>query len=414
MNLPDDDPQVDADLAELVEEIIGKLQAGGSVDVAEYRSRFPGLTERIEELIPTLRCLGNAFDASTQSTEDVSQTGVHFPTMEVDPDIKQLGDFRIERRIGRGGMGVVYLARQITLDRLVALKVLPFAAIANDRQLARFKVEAQAAAGLHHHGIVPVYFVGCDRGFHYYAMQFIDGKSLNFILHELQSQMRDSNPTVGGESVAVGSFPEVDQLVQSISSSGSQRDVSSHCENHFRAMAKLGIQAAEALDYAHQRGVVHRDIKPGNLLVDREGKLWVTDFGLARIEQDSELTMTGDMVGTLRYMSPEQALSPRTGTDHRCDVYSLGVTLYEMLTLQRAFSSDDRQETLLHIQFRDPVPPSKLNRKIPADLETIVLKAIEKDPEARYQSAQSLADDLRAFLEHRPISAKRPSFYARR
>jgi serine/threonine protein kinase len=160
-------------------------------------------------------------------------------------------------------------------------------------------------------------------------------------------------------------------------------------------------------------GVVHRDIKPANLLVDVRGKLWVTDFGLAHCQSQAGLTMSGDLVGTLRYMSPEQALAKRVLIDHRTDIYSLGVTLYELLTLEPAFNGGDRQELLRQIAFEDTRPPRRLNKPIPAELETIVLKAMEKNPAERYATAQELADDLRRFLEDKPIRAKRPTLVQR-
>jgi tetratricopeptide (TPR) repeat protein len=179
---------------------------------------------------------------------------------------------------------------------------------------------------------------------------------------------------------------------------------------YFRAIAQLGIQAAEALDHAHQNGILHRDIKPANLLVDDAGKLWITDFGLARMEQDAGMTMTGDILGTLRYMSPEQALAKRVVVDHRSDIYSLGVTLYELLTLQPAYTGDDRQELLRKIAFDDPRSPRQINTQIPLDLQTIILKAIRKSPEQRYATAQDFADDLRRFLDHKSIKAKPPTW----
>ncbi|MDZ4780179.1 MAG: protein kinase, partial [Planctomycetia bacterium] len=181
----------------------------------------------------------------------------------------------------------------------------------------------------------------------------------------------------------------------------------------FRRIAEIGIQAAEALDHAHQMGIVHRDIKPSNLMLDERGKLWITDFGLARNQGGASMTMTGDLVGTLRYMSPEQALAKRITVDHRTDIYSLGVTLYELLTLQPAFPGPDREATLRQIAFDEPTTPRKLDRAIPEELETIVLKAMEKNPDDRYATAREVAEDLRRFLEHKPVKAKRPSLFKR-
>jgi WD40 repeat protein len=297
-------------------------------------------------------------------------------------------------------MGVVYEAEQVSLGRRVALKVLPFAATMDPRHLQRFHNEARAAAGLHHTNIVPVYGVGCERGVHYYAMQFIDGRTLADVIAQHQAVSSDVPTTA--EVQAAASAPTAPPAAQA--TSAAPRDAA-----YFRRAAEWGIQAAEALDCAHSLGVVHRDVKPANLLVDGTGRLWVTDFGLAQVQSDSRLTMTGDLVGTLRYMSPEQALAKRVVIDHRTDVYSLGVTLYELLTLKPAYPGQDRQELLRQIAFEEPKAPRRVNKAIPAELETIVLRALEKNPAERYATAQDLADDLRRWLEDRPIQARRPS-----
>jgi hypothetical protein len=180
---------------------------------------------------------------------------------------------------------------------------------------------------------------------------------------------------------------------------------------YFRDVARLGIQAAEALDYAHRVGIVHRDIKPANLLLDGAGDLWITDFGLARLQDDAGVTMTGDLLGTLRYMSPEQAMGQRGYLDHRTDIYSLGATLYELVTLQPAIEGNDRQEVLHKIAQDDPIQPRKLLSAIPPDLETVLLKALDRSPQSRYATAHELAQDLHLFLENQPIRAKRPTWF---
>jgi serine/threonine protein kinase/Flp pilus assembly protein TadD len=336
---------------------------------------------------------------------------------------RELGDFGILREIGRGGMGIVYEADQVSLGRRVALKVLPFAGAMDSRQLQRFKIEAQAAAQLHHTNIVPVYYVGCERGVHFYAMQYIEGHSLADVIAELRGQAGDAatkprpSPRPPVEATV---DPPAGQVIATDSANGGVRHTnpiaalstvrSVNDAAYFRTVAELGIQAAEALDFAHEHGIIHRDIKPANLLVDADSRLWVTDFGLAQVQGDARMTMTGDLVGTLRYMSPEQALAKRVVVDHRTDVYSLGATLYELLTLEPVFGGTDRQELLQQIAFEEPRRPHRVNRAIPAELETIVLKALEKNPADRYATAQELADDLRRFLENRPIQARRPSW----
>ena len=301
-----------------------------------------------------------------------------------------LGDFRLVREVGRGGMAVVYEAEQVSLGRRVALKVLPFAAVLDPKQLQRFKNEALAAAHLHHPHIVPVFAVGCERGVHYYAMQLVEGQSLAAVIREMKGRAPATEPKTPATS------------------HGSNRD-----PGYVRMAVALGMQAAEALDHAHQLGVVHRDVKPGNLLVDSLGELWITDFGLARTLRDGDLTVTGELLGTYRYMSPEQTLAKRAPMDHRTDVYSLGVTLYELLTLEHAFPGDDPQAVMRDIAEKEPVAPRRWNDALPVDLETIVLKAMSKDPSSRYSTALEMAEDLGRYLKDQPILARRPSVAAR-
>jgi tetratricopeptide (TPR) repeat protein/tRNA A-37 threonylcarbamoyl transferase component Bud32 len=285
---------------------------------------------------------------------------------------KRIGDFELRREVGRGGMGVVYEARQISLNRRVAVKLLPFAAVLDSRQIARFKQEAQAAAQVLHPNIVPVYAIGVERGVHYYAMQYIDGKPLDEVIADLRKRPK------------------------------------AH-----RGVAELGLQAAEALHAAHEYGVVHRDIKPSNLLLEKSGKLWITDFGLARFQRDASLTRSGDLVGTMRYMSPEQAAGQSALVDHRTDIYSLGATLYELACLQSAFPEDRGPALLKQIDAADPPRPRQVRADIPPDLETVVLKAMARERDDRYATAQELADDLRCVLEGRPTKAKPPTLVDR-
>jgi serine/threonine protein kinase len=309
-----------------------------------------------------------------------------------------LGDFRIVREVGRGGMGILYEAEQMSLGRRVALKVLPFAATMDPRHLQRFQNEARAAASLEHPHIVPVYGVGCERGVHYYAMKFIDGQSLAAVIDEWK-KAKETNHR-GTENTEKRQQTVVSSLC-SLCLYGS--------DDFFKTVAEWGTQAAEALEHAHGVGIVHRDVKPANLMIDSQGRLWVTDFGLARTAADAGLTMTGDVLGTLRYMSPEQALAKHGLVDHRTDVYSLGVTLYELLTRTPAVGGKDREQILNAITLDEPRPPRALDAMIPQDLETILLKAIAKNAAERYVTAKEMAEDFKRFLSDKPISARPPS-----
>lgn len=387
------------DLSAIVDEITDRLNRGEQPDPAQYAPEDSQLRRALAQIIDTLSLLHEP-SSESQALRDSDESRSH------------LGDFRIIRELGRGGMGVVYEAEQLSLGRRVALKVLPFAGMLDQQQLNRFKNEARAAATLDHPNIVSIYSVGAERGVHYYAMQLIEGRSLA----EIIAAMKPGRSSPGEETAPTVALPNAPAAGDTVKAALSTIEVHGSAafsnlpafesREYFRAVAKLGIQAAEALDHAHQNGILHRDIKPANLLVDDAGKLWVTDFGLARIEQDAGLTMTGDILGTLRYMSPEQALAKRVVVDHRSDVYSLGVTLYELLTLQPAFQGDDRQELLRQIAFAEPRKPRQVNPHIPQDLETIVLKAIEKNPTDRYFTAQEFAADLQRFVDDQPIKAK--------
>jgi serine/threonine protein kinase len=389
-------------LAELTDEFMARLAAGERPDIEEYAQRHPQLATVLRETLAALRLLADCSASPEQNGDGCVQA--------------PLGDFRIIRQVGHGGMGVVYEAEQMSLGRRVALKVLPFAATMDPKQLQRFKNEARAAASLEHPHIVPVYGVGCERGVHFYAMKFIEGRSFAEVIAELP---RPSEPRPSGNGHGEN-LPAPNVLPLEGRSSNSTAPIArlptgSATKDlvYFRRVAELGVQAAEALDHAHQLGIIHRDIKPGNLMIDETGKLWVTDFGLARFGADAGLTMTGDVMGTLRYMSPEQALARHGLVDHRTDVYALGATLYELLTGRPAVEGQDRQEILKHIIDDEPHLPQSLDRAIPVDLGTIVLKAMAKETTERYATAKDLADDLRRFVEDRPIRAKPPTILQR-
>ncbi|WP_435008568.1 protein kinase domain-containing protein [Tundrisphaera lichenicola] len=428
----------DSKLGALIDELADRLQAGQAVDLEACVREYPEHESQLRSLFPALEMMAALGRSADQNN--------HAPPPGNDPRLGSgvLGDYRIVREVGRGGMGVVFEAMQVSLGRRVALKILPLAAAVDPRHLQRFQLEAQAAAHLHHPHIVPIHAVGCDRGVHYYAMQFIQGRSMADLVRQERREgtgdkaeaARTSREPSPGRPVAAdptclplplgedipddGRDPEGDTRKSTsrtppppsaLSRREKQADgeiLQESREAHARFAARLGIQAAEALEHAHSLGVLHRDIKPANLLIEATGHLWVADFGLARFGADSDLTRTGDLLGTLRYMSPEQVMARRVVVDHRTDIYSLGATLYEILARRPAFDGHDRQELLRRIAHEEPTPPRQLDPSIPRDLETIVLKAMAKEPEGRYATAQELADDLRRYLLDEPIQARRP------
>ena len=277
--------------------------------------------------------------------------------------VRYFGDYEIREVLGRGGMGVVYQARQVSLNRPVALKMLRAGVLAGDDELRRFQNEAEAVALLDHPGIVPIYEIGEDDGQRYFSMKLVRGGSLA----ERLATYKDDP----------------------------------------KAAASLLAEVAEAVHHAHMRGILHRDLKPANILIDAEGHGQITDFGLAkRVEADAEMTASGAILGTPAYMAPEQATGRRGAITTATDVYGLGSVLYALLTGQAPFAGDSVVDTLTMVKEQPPEPPRKLNARVPRDLEVICLKCLEKDPRRRYVSAQAVADDLRAWLENRPILAR--------
>lgn len=381
----DDDPR----LVAAAREYLADLEMGRAPDRQAYLARYPELATELGECLEGVE-LAHALRPTP---------AVPIPESHATP----LGDFQIVREIGRGGMGVVYEAMQLSLGRRVALKVLPFAAALDAKQLQRFKTEAHAAAQLHHTNIVPVHAIGCERGVHFYSMQLIEGRPLDRVIGELREGVPPPD--------ANGSAATVEFRASSTAGNVSRRTL--RPRESYRTAASIAAHVADALAYAHEAGVVHRDIKPANLLLDGKGGVWVTDFGLAQVSADANLTQTGNVVGTLRYMSPEQALGRRDQIDHRTDVYSLGATLYELLTLEPVFGGHDRQALLQQIVHDDPKPLRSLERGVPVELETIVLKALAKLPGDRYATAGHMAADLRRFLDDRTILARRPSLVDR-
>jgi WD40 repeat protein/serine/threonine protein kinase len=440
-------------LTRLADEFAARYRAGQRPSLEEYIGRYPELADDIRELFP-------AMVEIEQVREDHQADGA-LGAAQPAPALQQLGDFRILREVGKGGMGIVYEAEQVSLGRHVALKVLPRSRLQDAKAKRRFEREAKAAARLHHTNIVPVFGVGEQDGLPYYVMQFIQGLGLDAVLDELKNLKSGgarASTTVTGSpphraptkmtaahvahSLLTGEFqgkddkdakdattvPEEAARPHDAVADGRDRSTVSDSftlssssvvlpgragsksrsrkPTYWQSVATIGIQVADALEYAHKQGVQHRDIKPSNLLLDTQGTVWVTDFGLAKAEDQPNLTHTGDILGTLRYMPPE-AFEGKT--DVRGDVYSLGLTLYEMLAFRPAFDEKERNRLIRQVTQDEPPRLGKSIRSLPRDLETIVSKAIDREPGQRYQTAAELAADLQRFVDDEPIRARRAS-----
>jgi WD40 repeat protein/serine/threonine protein kinase len=420
----------------LAEEFVARHRAGERPALAEFIARRPDLEKDIRDLFPALVLMEGVRPVQGEATGefDGARDG------EGGKPLRRLGDYRILREVGRGGMGLVYEAEQESLGRHVALKVLPAHALLDPQRLRRFQREAKAAARLHHTNIVPVYGVGEADGLHYYVMQFIQGQGLDQVLVELRKLRRaksapappraDDGPAAeAARSLLTGCFPktgsapppgEADAAAPTLpetappASDGSSTihlpgqpehaTLSETGRSYWQSVARIGVQVADALAYAHAQGTLHRDVKPSNLLLDTAGTVWVADFGLAKAADAEDLTDAGDIIGTIRYMAPERFQGK---CDARSDVYGLGLTLYELLALCPAFNESDRNILIGLVTGETPPPPRQHNPTVPRDLETIVLKAIARDPAQRYATAADLAADLRRFIEDRPIRARR-------
>lgn len=398
----DSDERRAEQLGEIADEMADRLAAHRHIELSEYIERYPDLADMLPGIYSSVRGLSSwldSDDAKPSNAENLS-----------------LGDYRLLREIGRGGMGIVYEAEQLSLRRPVAVKVFPFASVLEPYKLQRFKNEALAAATLEHPHIVPVHSVGVERGTHFYAMRLIQGASLAAVIRKFHSEKH--------AKISHESLNDLFEEPRDASNDGGETPgatygstlnsrTSAERSEYQRRVAAWIRDVAGALHYAHHLGIVHRDVKPANLLIDEQQKVWVTDFGLASGINEATMTLTGDLLGTLPYMSPEQTSGKRQLVDERTDIYSLGVTLYEALTGRKPFNTDNRSELIQLISNVEARIPSRTQRLLSPDLVNVTLKAMARDPRERYGSAKELADDLTRFLEGKPVVARRPSILGR-
>ena len=425
---PSDDDH-DEQLGEAIEIFLERVEAGEPVDAEAFAAGYPELADDLKVALDGLAMVQGLVGSASSGPGARLETG------------RRVAGYRIVRELGRGGMGVVYEAVHVDLDRPVALKVLGMHAAPDSTGRRRFLNEAKTAAGLHHTHIVPVFDVGQVGGLCYYAMQRIEGSGLDRVLKALRkgrttaagsATARSRSKSRRDQGTSAQMAATIDLLGPSVGADPSKSWFNASAarraggpmpldelagdappfdpprgSEYYRWVACVGQEAADALAHAHERGVVHRDIKPSNLLVDAKGTVWVADFGLARRVSDPSVTQTESLVGTPRYMSPEQAV--QGSIDTLTDVYSLGATLYEMLTLRPPHDGTTTAELIGQIRDKEPASPRKHDPRIPRDLETIVLKAMAKHKTDRYGGAGELADDLGRFLATEPVRARRIS-----
>jgi WD40 repeat protein/tRNA A-37 threonylcarbamoyl transferase component Bud32 len=369
----------DRQVNEIITAYLEAVDAGQTPDRQEWLRRYPEFAaeleafwadyERVDRMAEPLRPavppdgVGPPGPERPASGDAPTLDSAQRPHPGPGTRVRYFGDYELLEEIGRGGMGVVYKARQASLNRTVALKMILAGQLASESDVKRFHMEAEAAANLDHPGIIPIYEVGQHQGMHYFSMGLVEGESL-------------------AAKVARGPLPppEAADLVRTV---------------------------AKAVHYAHQKGVIHRDLKPGNILLDREGQPRVTDFGLAkRVTGESELTTAGQVLGTPSYMPPEQAAGKLDRIRPASDVYALGAVLYTLVTGRPPFQAANPVDTLLQVLEQEPVSPRQLNARVPRDLETIALKCLEKNPQRRYATAQDLAGELESYLAGKPIKAR--------
>lgn len=398
----------------LASEYLDRIRRGEQPTIAEYVAQYPKLAAGIQELFPLITAMEDW--KSRREMEVVrDQLSASFRC-------DQLGPWQIIRELGQGGMGVVFEGRKERDSRSVAIKLLPWKSVEHSPWRSRFEREARTAAAMNHSHVVPVYEFGEHNGMCFYVMPLVQGIGLDRVIRMLREEQSVSVAQLrsafaaGLSAESITPSPASDHAVaRSDSAAGGDQSDARVSDGDRRVLrrdawqqfARIGIQVADALHYAHQQGILHRDIKPGNLLVDDKGSVWITDFGLALDKDAAALTDSPQLAGTLRYMAPEQF---EGRIDERSDIYSLGATLYELCTLQPAFVGESRQTVMWNIQMSRRQSLKAINPKVPSQLESVILRAMARNPKDRYQSARELMTALITF--HRRYQRSQWKWYA--
>ena len=391
-------------IEQAVQRFVDAQLQGQKPDIDEFAKQYPKFESQIRQRLQNLDKIDSLFDCLMQADDSDFANAIEGHDLIG----QKLGDFEILKMVGHGGMGAVFLAQQVSLDREVALKVISSVGGQQAKHLDRFKRESKVLAKISHPNIVPIYEVGQHGPYSYFAMEYVKGVSLDKVL----SSIRNAKPDEKASKVmhkcleAQASIYE-DTLSEDDSSKGAEIDT-----DYIVEISRIIVSIASALDYAHNKGILHRDIKPSNILISSDGTAKLVDFGLAKGQTQESITITGEFFGTPSYVSPEQIRKPDT-VDRRSDVFSLAATFYECLTLHVPFEGDTVNETLTHVISREAVPPKKYCPRLSTDFNTVLLHALEKLPDDRYQTAGDFVADIRNILEFKPITAKRPSITRR-
>jgi len=389
-------------IEQAIQQFVDAQLRGQNPDINKLVKQYPEFEDRIRQRIQNFQRINGLFDCLMQADNS-----------DFAPEISEhnligqtLGDFKILSTIGTGGMGAVFLAHQISLDRDVALKVISDISGARKKSIERFEREAKVLAKISHPNIVPIYEVGQEGPYSYFAMEYVKGVSLNNVIDAVRKASPNQKASeVMSKCLAEGGICREKQV--GAGDSGAEIDT-----DYIVSISRIIISIASALDYAHKQGVLHRDVKPSNILIKPDGTAKLVDFGLARAETQQAITVTGEFFGTPNYVSLEQIRRPET-VDCRSDVYSLAATYYECLTLRPPFEGNTVNETLTRVMSRPVVPPKRYCPRLSTDFNTVLLHALEKLPEDRYQTAADFAADIENVLEFKPITAKRPSITRR-